>query len=337
MEKGPGGRKAPRGRNLVNGWRDLNLDRPRSVWEMITAAFGLYWRLPILFLAFAAIVVVPYELIVLAIAGSGPFTQGNLGFFGSKAFLLANSFIVTPLISALHVQAVREVGEGGTPKFTATFRKSLPRLPVVAVAAGISGVATSLAGLAFVIPGLFLAAIWPVVAQAAALEGGGPIDALRRSFVLTRGNRWHALGLVISAGLVTGVVTVPLFFAFRHTTTTAGTFVGGTALEIALRSFEALVTALLYFDLVARSHGAHVVPPMGDATTRAAATGNPLDPNSWSDEDRPPGWYVDPNSPWMMRYWAADGTPTWSKRSTKTPKKVQAEWEANRRKSEDRG
>jgi hypothetical protein len=316
---------------------NLDLDRPHSVGEMLSGALGLYRHLPLLFLAFAAIVVVPYELIVLAITGTGPFTPNHLGFFGSKAVLLANSFIVTPLISALHVQAVREVGEGGRPTFGATFRKSLPRLPVVAVAAGISGVATGLGGLAFVIPGLILAAIWPVVAQAAALEGGNPIDALRRSFVLTRGYRWHALGLIISAGLVAGVAGAPFLFVFRHTTTTTGTFAVGTALEVVFRSFEALVTALLYFDLLARSRGAVVAEPtMRDATSRASATGNPLDPSSWSDEDRPPGWYVDPNSPWVMRYWAADGTPNWSKRSTKTPKQVQAEWEAFRRKSEER-
>jgi hypothetical protein len=97
------------------------------------------------------------------------------------------------------------------------------------------------------------------------------------------------------------------------------------------------VTALLYFDLVARSRGALVsAPEVVNVTPRATVTGNPLDPNSWSDEDRPPGWYVDPNSPWVMRYWAADGTPTWSKRSTKTPKQVQAEWEAFKEKSGER-
>jgi hypothetical protein len=321
----------------MGGRTNLDLDRPRSVGEMLTGAFALYRRVPILFLAFAAIVVVPYQLIVLAITGTGPFTPSHLGFFGSKGLLLANSFIVVPLISALHVQAVREVGEGGRPTFGATFRKSLPRLPVVAVAAGISGLATGLGGLAFVIPGLFLAAIWPVVAQAAALEGGNPIDALRRSFVLTRGHRWHALGLVISAGLVAGVAGAPFLFAFRHTTNNGATFAAGTALQVLFRSFEALVTALLYFDLLARSRGAVVAAPdMGSATSRATVTGNPLDPNSWSDGDRPPGWYVDPNSPWVMRYWAADGTPNWSKRSTKTPKQVQEDWQAFRRKSEER-
>ncbi|HEY0280185.1 MAG TPA: hypothetical protein VGC32_18120 [Solirubrobacterales bacterium] len=115
------------------------------------------------------------------------------------------------------------------------------------------------------------------------------------------------------------------------------TFTVGTVAEIVFRSFEALVTALLYFDLLARSRGAVIpAPDMGSATAGATVTDNPLDPNSWSDEDRPPGWYVDPNSPWMMRYWSADTTPGWSKRTTKTPKQVEGEWKAFGRSAESR-
>jgi hypothetical protein len=116
-------------------------------------------------------------------------------------------------------------------------------------------------------------------------------------------------------------------------------------LQTVVRSFTALATALLYFDLTARSRtkagsAAHEKAPP-DPEWDVPPTGHPLDPNSWSDEDRPPGWYVDPNSPWVMRYWAADGTPTWSKRSTKTPRDVLAKWKkdpaaARRREEEDR-
>jgi len=312
----------------MGGRTNLDLDRPRSIREMLTAALALYWRVPILFLAFAAIVVVPYELIVLAITGTGPSTIHHLSFYAQQALLVADSFLVTPLISALHVHAVREIGDGGRPTFGGTVRKSLPRLPVVAVAAGVSGVAIGLGSLAFGIPGLILIAIWPVVAQAAALEGGGPIDALRRSFALTRGNRWHSLGLILAAGVVAAIPGVPLLIAFRHTGTTAGTFIVGTAVQIVVRSFEALATGLLYFDLAARERAE---APAG------AMAGNPLDPMHWSDEDRPPGWYVDPNAPWVMRYWAADGKSAWSRRSTATPKQIGAEWEAFKRKAEDLG
>jgi hypothetical protein len=325
----------------MDGRTNIDLDRPRSIGEMLTGALGLYWRFPVLFLAFAAIVVVPYELIVLAFSGAGPLAQGHLGFLGSKGLLIADSFIVTPLISALHVHAVREIGDGRRPTFGATFRQSLPRLPVVAVAAGVSGVAIGLGGLAFAIPGIFLLAIWPVVAQAAALEGGNPIDALRRSFKLTRGYRWHGLGLLFGAGLVAGLPWLVLFLSFGHTTTNAGTFLAGTAVQIVLRSFDALATGLLYFDLVARSR--YGPPAPGDAPEPAgaiatvAANGHPLDPNSWSDEDRPAGWYVTPLSPNRMRYWMTNGpgTGVWSGRSTKTPGEIQHEWEKLRQDAEE--
>jgi hypothetical protein len=325
--------------------RNLDLDRSRSIGEMLTAAAALYWRVPILFLAFAAIVVVPYELIVLAITGAGPIAQGHLGFVGSKGLLVADSFIVTPLISALHVQAVREIGNGGRPTFTATFRQSLPRLPVVAVAAGISGVAIGLGSLAFAIPGLILAAIWPVVAQAAALESGSPIDALRRSFALTRGHRWHAFWLIFFAGMIAAVPGTLLFFALRHSATTAGTFIAGTAVQIVVRSFEALATGLLYFDLVARERieppGMKTPPVVGPeaAGTSGPPTGHPADPENWSDHDRPAGWYIDPASPRRMYHWATSGpgTGAWSEHPTKTPRQTLADWERLRENAEDAG
>jgi hypothetical protein len=330
----------------MRGRRGLDLDRPHSIGEMLTAALALYWRVPILFLAFAAIVVVPYELIVLAITGAGPFAQGHLGFFGSNGLLIADSFIVTPLISALHVHAVREVGDGGRPTFIATVRASLPRLPVVAVAAGISGVAVGLGSLAFVVPGLILGAIFAVVAQAAALERGNPIDALRRSFTLTRGYRWHAFGLLFSAGLIAFIPGLPFSVAFRHSTTTAGTFIAGTAVQIVVRSFEALAAALLYFDLVTRERveplGLATPPLVGPEAAAAGAlvppTGHPADPGRWSDDDRPAGWYIEPASPSRMRHWATDGpgTGAWGDHPTKTPRKTLAEWERLRESAERR-
>lgn len=315
------------------GESNPELDRPRSVSELLVAAFQLYRRLPILFLALAAVVVVPYELIVLAVTGAGPFAQGHLDFITSKGLLVLDSFLVSPLISAFHAHAVREVGGGGRPRLAATVRQALPRLPVVALAAGISGIATVLGTLAFLVPGLLLTAIWPVVAQVAALEPVSWSGALRRSINLTRGNRWHAVGLVLCAGLIAGTPFILLGLAFGLKATSAASFLVGTALQVILRSFEALATALLYFDLTARFSDRNsepvapapaIRPTLSDRAVEPA--GHMLDFTSWSDEDRPPGWYVDPSSPNRMRYWGADGTQSWSERTAKTPKRTLAEW-----------
>jgi hypothetical protein len=320
----------------VDGQPILEIERPRSAWEMLAATFELYRRVPLFFLMLAAIVVVPFEVIVLVITSKGPFAVGQLAFVPRQLLVVSNSFLVTPLISALHVHAVREVGEGGRPRLLPTLRRSLPTLPVVIIAAGVSSVAITAGFLALAVPGLILWSIWAVVAQTAALEGGNLTDAMRRSADLTRGHRRHALGLLFVAGLIAGVPWAPLFFLFRHTSTTGTSFVVGTALQVLLRSFEALITAVLYFDLTGRAKyvPAEPVPAVVASTASAREvpqTGDPITPEAYTDENRPQGWYVDPEDPGRMRYWLGDGAGAWSRRTAKTPKKTLAEWRKLRR------
>lgn len=291
----------------------IELERPRSIWQLIGAGVDLYFRVPILFLALAAVVVVPYEFAVLLITGAGPLALGHTGFLVSNAVSVADYFLATPLISALHVHAVREVADGGRPRLIPTFRRSVPALLVVALATGISWIGILLGMLALIVPGLMLWARWAVVAQTAAIDGGGWTDALRRSADLTEEYRWHALGVVFVAGMIAFVPTFALGAAFGHKTTTVASFAAGTGLQIVVRSFEALVAALLYFDLKARV-GIRATEPTDPSTPSAAV------------EDRSPGWYVDPADPARMRYWAADGTG-WSRHTAKTPKTMRREWQ----------
>jgi hypothetical protein len=254
---------------------------------------------------------------------------------------------------------------------------------MVAVATGISWVGITIGSL-LIIPGVLLLARWAVVAQTAALERGGWIDPFRRSAVLTEGERWHAFWVIAVAGAITFAPWLVLRGALGHTTTTVSSFAAGTALQVVMRSFEALVAALLYFDLKGR-HSIEEVEPARTAPTedgrapgwyidplqptrmrywategdepgwsrRTAKTpklllrewqelrrtepappamatdehtGHSLDPDLYTDEGRPPGWYVDPDKPWRMRYWRRGEHQGWSKETTKTPEKAQSEW-----------
>jgi hypothetical protein len=64
-------------------------------------------------------------------------------------------------------------------------------------------------------------------------------------------------------------------------------------------------------------------PKSGGSGDSARLAMHPLDPDRYSDEERPEGWYVDPKSPWTMRHWEGEG---WSKQSQKTPKRTQDGW-----------
>jgi hypothetical protein len=205
---------------------------------------------------------------------------------------------------------------------------------VVAIATGITSVAILIGFFALFVPGALLTARWAVVAQTAALDGGGWKDPLRHSAALTRNYRWHSFGLVIVAGLIPTLPVFGLGLIFGHTTTTTASFLVGTALQVLLRSFAALTTALLYFDLRARHRGktratdARKSDPNVPPSTTSTGTGDPLAPDGYADADRPRGWYIDPDQPGRMRYWAADDNPVWSKRTAKTPKQTLAEWQA---------
>jgi hypothetical protein len=360
----------------VEGQAAIEIERPRSVWQLIGATVDLFFRVPFLFLALAAIVVVPYELVMLLLTETGPFARGHTSIIVNQLGLLADYFLVIPLISALHVHAVREVGEGGRPRFVPTFRQSLPGLVTVGFATGISWVATTLGFLALVVPGILLLARWAVVAQTAALDGGRWIDPLRRSADLTERHRWHAFWLIVVAGIIAAVPSFALGLAFGHKTTTIASFAAGTAIEVVTRSFEALAAALLYFDLKSRQEIEAATPddPKVPPTTvegRAAGwyidpswpermrywaadgkgewskhtaktpkamlreweeqdtdshTGHSVDPGAYTDEDRPAGWYVDPDKPWRMRYWRKGEHEGWSKETTKTPPRVLENW-----------
>ena len=303
------------------GGTDLELDRPRSAPRLIGTTVDLYWRFPLLFLVLAGAVVIPYELIVLLVTGHGPFAQQSDGFLFSQILTLTTLGLVSPLVSALHVHAVRELRDGQIPRLRTVAKRSLGALPTISAAAVISYLG-ALAGLvALIVPGVLLYLRWSVVAQAAALEEGNWKEALRRSADLTDGNYWHIFALLFLDFAIVLIPSLVFGQAFGRDTT-VGSFVAGTALEVVLWSFGALAIGLLFFDLTARFETA------GSRTAGESSHPSPssLDPGGYSDEDRPSGWYVNPDAPWRMRYWAADGKPGWSKRTAKTPKQTLAEW-----------
>jgi hypothetical protein len=319
------------------------IERPRSAWQLIGATFALYRRFPFLFLVLAGAVVVPYQVLVLVLTGAGPLARQHAGIGVELILPLADLALVGALISGLHAHAVDDVREGNRPRLSSVARRGLTVLPVVSATVIISTLGISVGFVALIVPGVLLLCRWSVVAQAAALGSKGWGEALRRSADLSSGHYRHILALLITVEVISFVPNFLLGRVFGHSTTTIPSFLVGTALGILLRSFTALATALLYFDLTARlREGARevVVPEPGASTAAGEAPsvpGDPLTPFSYSDENRPRGWYIDPTQPRRMRYWAADGKPGWSKRTAKTPGRMLVEWEElNKRLEEDR-
>jgi hypothetical protein len=308
----------------------VEIERRRSALRLIGATFALYRRFPWLFLVLAAVVVVPYEVLE-TLPRLGLLHGAALGWVGF-ALGIGEVALVLPLVSALHVYAVDDVRQGRRPRIESVARRGLARLRVISPAVLLTWIGIVLGLVALVVPGVLLYARWAVVAQTGSLDATGWREALAQSAELAHGNYRHNLGLLLLVFLITSVPYALLALAFG-TTNALGPFLIRSALAILTSSFAALATAFLYFDLKARLRSAPAPgPSTAPAETRSisghlvAPDGNPHDPASWSDEDRPRGWYVDPDAPWVMRYWAADPGQAWSRRSAKTPKAILAEW-----------
>jgi hypothetical protein len=232
--------------------RVITLEAPRSARQIFTATASLYRWYPVLFATLAVAVMAPYDLVVLGVTGYGPLRHSGESVGTYWLLQLLTTSLITPLISALHVHAVVAIGEGRRPRLGAVALRGLQVLPVVAAADVMSSIGIALGYIALIIPGVLLGLRWAVAAQAAALERGNWLDALRSSRRLTATHYSHIFGLlfltgIVSAALRLGVRALPL-----GSSSGAGSVTVGIATDTILASFVALTLALLYFDLQAR-------------------------------------------------------------------------------------
>ncbi len=232
--------------------RSIALDTPRSVRQILATTAGLYRWYPALFAILAVAVIAPYDLAVLAVTGYGPLRHSGEGVGTYWLLQLLTTSLITPLISALHVHAVVAIGEGRRPRLGAVARRGLQVLPVVAAADVMSSIGIALGYVALIVPGVVLGLRWAVGAQAAALENGNWLDALRSSGRLTATHYAHIFGLLLLTGIVAAALRLGVRALPLGSSVGVGSVTVGIAADTIVASFVALTLALLYFDLRAR-------------------------------------------------------------------------------------
>jgi hypothetical protein len=213
----------------------------------------LYGRYPLHFLALAAAVIVPYDLVVLAASNVGPLGHTHTRASAEAVLLIVELALVTPLVSALNAHAIALIGAGRAPRPTDVIASAVRVLPVAAAASIMSGLGIGVGLFLFVFPGIYLMLRWVVAAQAAAIENDGWIGAIRRSQQLSAGRLLHILAVLIVVFVVIGAPSTALAGALGGRDTHAVAFAAGVALHCLTASIAALVTALLYYDLSARA------------------------------------------------------------------------------------
>lgn len=233
------------------------LARPRDIGALFSEAFSLYRRNLGTFVAIAAAIVLPVQLIVSGLGleqlTSGYDTSPSLELTLVPAVV---SFLVTtPLVTAICIYSLRSLSDGEGVRagaaITAGLEAFTPIFVAVLLAAG--GIAI---GLVVILPGIYLAIRWFFVPQAVVIDGARGAGALERSGALVQGTWWRTFGIVILANLAATVPAVviqaPLEALARSADREAVSLAGQIVVETLATPFVALVSTLLFFDLRSR-------------------------------------------------------------------------------------
>lgn len=272
----------------MNAAPGLDLSRPRDLGQLIADGFRLYVRHFGVFVAIAAAVVIPVEVIVSGIG----LEQISAGFdddptVAEQAVPLAVQYLVTaPLITGMIIHALLRAAGGEAPtaggSISAGFEVFAPIFLAVIIAAAGIGLGLTL----FIVPGIYLAVRWYFVAQAVVIDGRRGPDALRRSGELVSGQWFRVLGIAIVINLVVilpaGLVGLPLSFAAEEADRAVFSMAGSILAQLVTAPFIAIVGTLLFFDLSARKAGRVPSPvpppPPPDESAGPGAADGPPDP-----------------------------------------------------------
>ncbi|MGQ0538914.1 MAG: hypothetical protein ACT4R6_08230 [Gemmatimonadaceae bacterium] len=226
--------------------------RPRSVTEIIDAAFQLFRRDALRYILICGAAYAPFLLFQLVF-----FTPGDVsitgGFLGVLSYVAG--FVAFAFMSAALVRLSSEAYLGREMEIAAALTDVLPRVPAILASTLLRIVLVALATLAFVIPGFWMFARTFALTPVIVLERGSVSEAYARSTRLSEGRKLAILGCYALAYLIFYVITL----AFG----VAGGILGGSVILALITSVATVIIypvigimeMILYYDARIRAEG----------------------------------------------------------------------------------
>lgn len=240
----------------------MTLDEPRSIGRIATEAFTL-WRADWpAYLALAALVIVPSNLLVLGVGlGELGAPYGQEITTGDDLVSLALLLTMYPLVAAMVFPVVLGRFAGQRPALGAAIRAGLDRYLPALGATVLMTAAVAVGLLLLVIPGLIASVKLAVSIPAAVLDEPRAGAALARSWNLTNGSFWRVLGALLASSVPVFVLAgVAIGEPVRALAADADAYgimlAGSTIAEVLTTPYLMIVVLLIYGDLRARAAAA---------------------------------------------------------------------------------
>jgi hypothetical protein len=242
----------------------------RGIGEILSTAFEIYKANAASLLMIVAIVVVPLTFISAFIGGVvfAPETE-TVTIFGESvetvsartagaAFLVfIVGIVIAVVISAVLQAAIMRgaaLGSIGDPvDVDASYKWGFARFGSVILISILVGLAVLGGLILLIIPGLIFAVMFSVSIPALVVENRRGTDAMSRSWNLVKGHFWHAVGVIVVAGIIAAVVSGiigAIGGALGDNWFLSWIF--QAIAQIITAPFSAIVSVLLYLDLRAR-------------------------------------------------------------------------------------
>jgi hypothetical protein len=240
--------------------------RPRTLGEVLSAAFDIYKANASKLILIVAVVVVPLSflgaLLVQLVASSNEETVTILGqtqtisdrtfgaFVAGSIIAAIVAVIISALLQAAMMRAAALATIGDPVDVEASYRWGLKRVGSVILVGFLVGITVAIGFILLIVPGIIFLTLFSVSIPALVIENRRGTEAMKRSWNLATGNFWHVLGVIVVAAIITGVVS-GVIGSFGGNNWFASWIFSAIA-QIITAPFSALVSVLLYLDLRAR-------------------------------------------------------------------------------------
>jgi hypothetical protein len=239
--------------------------RPRSLGEVLSAAFDIYKGNATNLVLIVAVVVVPLSFIsaLLAHLVGAQKTHTVMGHPGtivySRSFAAAVTaaiiaaaigVIISAILQAAILRGATQATIGDPADVQASYRWGFRRFGSVLLVAFLVGITVAVGFILLVIPGIIFLVFFSVSVPALVVENRRGTKAMGRSWNLVSGHFWHALGVILVAAIITAIVAGIIGSIGGSNWFLRWIF--GAIGQIITSPFAALVSVLLYLDLRAR-------------------------------------------------------------------------------------